>query len=165
MKKGAAPDRLAQCDLLQMLVYYSALSPCIAFTYLLRGVDIVTILLILFYTLWASVFLSSLSLLVATASRLRHMQVLLSVVTALQAPNWLWTLVEAADGNASATLPATILVTVAALLSFGANLLAAAREVEQVRQEAPARVQLDERELHPERVAVEKRPASPFDEP
>ncbi|MHB0960944.1 MAG: ABC transporter permease [Pirellulaceae bacterium] len=404
--------------LLQMLVYYSALSPCIAFTYLLRGVDIVTILLVLFYTFWASVFLSSLSLLVATASRQRHMQVLLSVVlliglliatitwwiwtgvfisasataafdsaevwivqgtvlslgisyivlmvlaaaarlsfasdnrstrlrvvmlaqqglftgwmtyywfrdpadgflyvllvfsavhwmvmgvmmigewaqlsprvlrtlpqsllarsfltwfnpgsgtgyvfavanmaaltlftlllaaagkagqtplanfsslamfglllwgylatylgigrlislwlrrylyfgwlvpvvihvallgtgvgipyflqawfygfqnfrdyTALQAPNWLWTLVEAADGNTSATLPAAILVAVAALLSFGANLVAAAREVEQVRQEAPARVQLDERELHPERVAVEKRPASPFDEP
>lgn len=64
---------------LQMLVYYSALSPCIAFTYLLRGIDIITLGLILFYTFIASVLLSSVGLLVATLSRARHVQVLLSV--------------------------------------------------------------------------------------
>ena len=40
---------------LQMMVYYSALAPCIAFTYLLRGIDIITIALYLFYSLLASV--------------------------------------------------------------------------------------------------------------
>ena len=68
---------------LQMLVYYSALSPCIAFTYLLRGVDIVTILLVLFYTFLASVLLSAVGLMVATVSRARHVQVLLSVALLL----------------------------------------------------------------------------------
>ena len=29
--------------ILQMMVYYSALAPCIAFTYLLRGIDIITV--------------------------------------------------------------------------------------------------------------------------
>lgn len=69
--------------LLQMLVYYSALSPCIAFTYLLRGVDVITILLVLFYTFLASVLLSALGLMVATVSRARHVQVLLSVALLL----------------------------------------------------------------------------------
>lgn len=68
---------------LQMLVYYSALSPCIAFTYLLRGVDIVTILLVLFYTFLASVLVSAFGLMVATVSRARHVQVLLSVALLL----------------------------------------------------------------------------------
>jgi len=35
---------------LQMLVYYSALAPCVAFTYLLRGIDIVSIFLLLGYS-------------------------------------------------------------------------------------------------------------------
>jgi hypothetical protein len=64
---------------LQMVVYYSALSPCIAFTYLLRGVDIITILLILFYTFLASLLLSAFGLMVATITHLRHVQILLSV--------------------------------------------------------------------------------------
>jgi hypothetical protein len=64
---------------LQMIVYYSALGPCIAFTYLLRGIDILTILLLLYYAFLLSMLLSALGLLVATASRSRHWQVLLSV--------------------------------------------------------------------------------------
>ncbi len=68
---------------LQMLVYYSALSPCIAFTYLLRGVDVITLGLVLFYTFVASVLLSAVGLLVATLSRARHVQVLLSVALLL----------------------------------------------------------------------------------
>ena len=65
---------------LQMLIYYSALCPCIAFTYLLRGIDILTILLILYYIFAASLVLSAAGLLTATLSRARHVQVLLSVV-------------------------------------------------------------------------------------
>lgn len=68
---------------LQMIVYYSALSPCIAFTYLLRGIDIVTIMLFLFYTFLASMLLSVFGLLVATITHIRHLQILLSVVLLL----------------------------------------------------------------------------------
>ncbi len=69
---------------LQMLVYYSALAPCIAFTYLLRGIDIVTIVFLLFWTLVASLLLSTVGLAVATVTRARHWQVLLSVLLLVQ---------------------------------------------------------------------------------
>ncbi len=65
---------------LQMMVYYSALAPCIAFTYLLRGIDIVTVGLLLGYSFLASLLLSSFGLMMATVTRVRHWQVLLSVV-------------------------------------------------------------------------------------
>lgn len=65
---------------LQMLVYFSALAPCIAFTYLLRGIDIVTIAFLLFYTFVASILLSAFGLVVATLTRARHWQVVLSVL-------------------------------------------------------------------------------------
>ena len=66
--------------ILQMMVYYSALAPCIAFTYLLRGIDIITIGLFLAYTFLASLLLSIFGLMMATVTRARHWQVLLSVV-------------------------------------------------------------------------------------
>jgi ABC-type transport system involved in multi-copper enzyme maturation permease subunit len=65
---------------LQMIVYFSALSPCMAFTYLLRGVDVLTILLVLGHTFLISLMLSQIGLLLATFSREAHMQVLLSVL-------------------------------------------------------------------------------------
>jgi hypothetical protein len=65
---------------LQMMVYYSALAPCIAFTYLLRGIDIVTVALFLGYSFVAALLLSSFGLMMATVTRVRHWQVLLSVV-------------------------------------------------------------------------------------
>lgn len=65
---------------LQMMVYYSALAPCIAFTYLLRGIDIITVALFLGYSFVAALFLSAFGLMVATVTRVRHWQVLLSVV-------------------------------------------------------------------------------------
>jgi hypothetical protein len=65
---------------LQMMVYYSALAPCIAFTYLLRGIDIVTVGLLLGYSFLASLLLSAFGLMMATVTRVRHWQVLLSVV-------------------------------------------------------------------------------------
>jgi ABC-type transport system involved in multi-copper enzyme maturation permease subunit len=67
-------------SLLQMMVYYSALAPCIAFTYLLRGIDVVTIGLLLAYTFLASLLLSILALTLSTVTRARHWQVLLSVL-------------------------------------------------------------------------------------
>jgi hypothetical protein len=66
--------------LLQMMVYYSALAPCIAFTYLMRGIDVITIGLFLTYTFLASLLLSIFGLTMATVTRSRHWQVLLSVV-------------------------------------------------------------------------------------
>jgi hypothetical protein len=66
--------------ILQMMVYYSALAPCIAFTYLLRGIDIVTIGLFLGYSFLASLLLCMFGLMMATVTRARHWQVLLSVV-------------------------------------------------------------------------------------
>jgi len=66
--------------MLQMVVYYSALAPCIAFTYLLRGIDIFTIGFVLFYTFVTSILLSTLGLVVATITRARHWQVVLSVM-------------------------------------------------------------------------------------
>jgi ABC-type transport system involved in cytochrome c biogenesis permease component len=65
---------------LQMIVYYSAIAPCIAFTYLLRGLDIITIGLMLAYLFLASTILSALGLALATVTKERHWQVLLSVV-------------------------------------------------------------------------------------
>lgn len=66
--------------LLQILVYFSALAPCIAFTYLLRGVDIFTIGITLGYSLFSSILLCAFSLMMATISTSRIWQSLLSVV-------------------------------------------------------------------------------------
>ncbi len=66
--------------MLQMVVYYSALAPCIAFTYLLRGIDIFTIRFVLFYTFVISILLSTVGLVVATITRARHWQIVLSVL-------------------------------------------------------------------------------------
>ena len=68
---------------LQMIVYYSALSPAIVFTYMLRGIDVLTICMILFYTFLVSLMLSAVGLLMATITRSRNWQVFLSVVLLL----------------------------------------------------------------------------------
>lgn len=65
--------------LLQMMLYLSAVSPCLAFTYLLPRVDIVTIGIILLYVTCASALLSIFSLLLATVASQRHWQILLQV--------------------------------------------------------------------------------------
>lgn len=77
---------------LQMIVYYSAIAPCIAFTYLLRGLDIITIGLMLAYLFLASTLLSALGLVLATVTKERHWQVLLSVVlvAGLVGAFWMW---------------------------------------------------------------------------
>ena len=65
---------------LQMLIYLSSITPCLAFTYMLRGIDLPSILIILFYTVLASLGLSVIALLIATVSSEKHWQVMLSVM-------------------------------------------------------------------------------------
>lgn len=65
--------------LLQMLVYLSAISPCLAFTYLLRGISLPTILVVILWTSLVSLGLSVIGLLLATMSTQRHWQVVASV--------------------------------------------------------------------------------------
>ncbi|MFC1759666.1 ABC transporter permease, partial [Planctomycetota bacterium] len=66
--------------ILQMIVYYSVLAPCMAFTFLLRGVDILTIFMFLFYTFLASVLFSAIGLMIASLSAARSWQMLMTVV-------------------------------------------------------------------------------------
>ncbi|TWT97864.1 ABC-2 family transporter protein [Botrimarina colliarenosi] len=65
--------------LLQIVIYLSALAPCIAFTYLLRGVDLTTIGLLLAYAVLASIGLSAVGLVIAAATRQKYAQVVMSV--------------------------------------------------------------------------------------
>jgi hypothetical protein len=60
--------------MLQMMIYLSAIFPCLAFTYLLRGLDIFTILLTVLYTCGVSLGLSVCGLLLATLSPPRQRQ-------------------------------------------------------------------------------------------
>ncbi len=69
--------------ILQMTVYLSALAPCIAFTYLLRGVDLGFILIAIFGAFMVSVLFSAIGLVTATLANARHLQVILSVVLIL----------------------------------------------------------------------------------
>ncbi len=64
----------------QLLVYFSAVAPCLAFTYLLRGVDVVTICFILYYTFMASIGFSMLTLFIGTIAKEKHWQVIISVL-------------------------------------------------------------------------------------
>jgi hypothetical protein len=64
----------------QMAVYFSAVTPCLAFTYLLRGVDLPTIAVLLIYSFFGSLGLSMIGLLLATLSRQRYSQVFVSVL-------------------------------------------------------------------------------------
>lgn len=68
--------------LLQIVVYLAALAPCVAFTYLLRGVELATIALLLLYAVLASTGLSAVGLVVAAASRQKYAQVVASVAFA-----------------------------------------------------------------------------------
>jgi len=67
----------------QMAIYLSAVSPCLAFTYMLRGIDFPTILFILLYTVLGSLALSVAALLVGTLTAEKHWQVVLSVLSIL----------------------------------------------------------------------------------
>ncbi len=69
--------------MVQMAVYLSAVSPCIGFTFLLRGVDALTVAVLLGYFVLASLALSIMALLAGTASRARYAQVFMSVLLVL----------------------------------------------------------------------------------
>ena len=68
---------------LQMLIYFSALAPCLAFTYLLRGIDLFTILFSLLVMVLVSAALSLGGLLLATLATEKHWQTLLTVLLIL----------------------------------------------------------------------------------
>jgi len=65
---------------MQVLVYLSAVAPCLAFTYLLRGIDVVTISVVLLYAFFGSLGLSACCLFLATLTREKFGQIVLSVV-------------------------------------------------------------------------------------
>lgn len=80
--------------LVQIMVYYAALAPCIGFTYLLRGLDIGTIFILLIGTFLVSVLLSTIGLVFAGAAGSRQWQSLTSVflLLLLLAGGWSWCL-------------------------------------------------------------------------
>ncbi len=69
--------------LVQMVVYLSAVSPCIAFTFLLRGVDAITVGMLLAVAVLGSVGLSMIALLIGAVARVRSTQVVISVALVL----------------------------------------------------------------------------------
>lgn len=66
-------------SMLQLLIYLSVLAPCMTFTYLLRGVDIATIVIVVFYSGLTCWFLSAMGLMLATLTGPRHWQIVASV--------------------------------------------------------------------------------------
>jgi ABC-type transport system involved in multi-copper enzyme maturation permease subunit len=68
---------------LQMIIYLSAISPCLAFTYMLRGIDFPTILMVLCYTVLASLGLSVIGLFLGTLTSEKHLQVILTVIVVI----------------------------------------------------------------------------------
>jgi hypothetical protein len=67
----------------QMIVYLCAVSPCIAFTFLLRGVDAPTVALLLAMVVLESLGLAVAALLVGAIARARNTQVVISVALVL----------------------------------------------------------------------------------
>jgi hypothetical protein len=65
---------------LQIIVYMSAIFPCLAFTYLLRGLDIFTILFVVLYTTCLSIGLALFGLLLAAMAPARQRQVIMGVL-------------------------------------------------------------------------------------
>lgn len=63
----------------QMGVYFSAITPCLAFTYLLRGIDLPTIAVSLAYLFFWSLGLSMVGILLATLTKRRFAHVFVSV--------------------------------------------------------------------------------------
>ncbi len=66
--------------LLQIVIYLSILAPCIVFTYLLRGVDIIQIMLALGAAVAGSICLCVIALFLASASRHRAVGIFASLV-------------------------------------------------------------------------------------
>ncbi|RIK87739.1 MAG: hypothetical protein DCC67_01465 [Planctomycetota bacterium] len=67
----------------QMLVYLCAVSPCIAFTFLLRGVDALTTAMMLAMAVLGSLMLCMMALLIGAVARAKHTQIVTSVALVL----------------------------------------------------------------------------------
>ena len=65
--------------IVQMGVYFSAVTPCLAFTYLLRGIDLPTIAVALAYLFFWSLGLAMIGILLATLTKRRFAHVFVSV--------------------------------------------------------------------------------------
>jgi hypothetical protein len=91
---------------LQMLVYLSAISPCLAFTYMLRGIDAPTILYVICCFFFASLGASVVGLVVATLTHEKHWQIVLSVLFLFGLAMLLWMgLMMAFAGLVETSLP------------------------------------------------------------
>jgi len=66
--------------ILQLVIYLSILAPCIALTYLLQGVTLETIVALLLIVSATSIGLSAIAIFLASLSKTRMLQVLMSVV-------------------------------------------------------------------------------------
>jgi hypothetical protein len=62
--------------MLQMLIYFAAIVPCLAFTYLLRGIDLATILMLIVIVFFSALLVTSACLMMATLTSNRAGQTL-----------------------------------------------------------------------------------------
>jgi hypothetical protein len=77
----------------QMLIHLSAISPCLAFTYLLRGIDFPSILYMIASLVLASLGLSAIGLLLGTLTEQKQLQVVLAVMAIIGLLIAFWTAV------------------------------------------------------------------------
>ncbi len=81
---GLSPRQIVSGKLasavVQVAIYMSAIAPCLAFTYMLRGISMPMILFVVVYTVLGALGLSVIGLLLGTLTGEKHWQVLLSVV-------------------------------------------------------------------------------------
>ena len=92
--------------IVQMLVYFSAIAPCLAFTYMLKGIDVPTIAFVMAYSFLGSLGLSMIGLVVSTITSEKHWQVLISVAFLFGLASALWSaLVMVLSGLQFAAIP------------------------------------------------------------
>ena len=81
---GLSPRQIVSGKLgsavIQMVIYASAIVPCLAFTYLLRGISMPMIVFVFGYTILGSLGLAIIGLFAGTLTSEKHWQMLLSVV-------------------------------------------------------------------------------------
>jgi hypothetical protein len=80
----------------QMSVYLSAVSPCLAFTYLLRGIDFLTIFFVLFWIAMASLGAAAVGLLLATIAPRNQFQAIPMVAVVIGLFGGFWGVVGGA---------------------------------------------------------------------
>jgi hypothetical protein len=103
--------------LVQMVVYLSAVSPCIAFTFLLRGVDAITVAVLMTVAVLGCIALSMASLLIGAVARVRNTQVIISVALVLALAGagiglWFLGIAIIAEGSATYREPQFLILAV-----------------------------------------------------